>query len=326
MNAMRAISVTEFGGPEVLRVADVPDPVAGPDQVVVRVHAAGVNPVDTYIRAGGYARKPPLPYTPGFDGAGVIESVGPGVTAWKPGDRVWVAALGAWGGTYAEKMVCATGQVFELPAHVSFGAGASLGVPAATAHRSLFGRAGATQGDTVLVHGASGAVGLAAVQLAKDAGLRVFGTASTPEGRALVVREGAEAAFDHRDAGRVDAIKAATGGAGVDVILEMLANVNLDIDLGLLAPRGRVVVIGSRGRIEIDPRQTMGKDSAILGMTLWNVPPDELTRINRSLTEALERRALRPVVGREFSLDDAPAAQTEALANGTNGKVVIRTE
>jgi NADPH2:quinone reductase len=320
---MRAIHVTEFGGPEVLRVAELPDPVAGRDEVVVRVHAAGVNPVDTYIRAGGYARKPPLPYTPGFDGAGVVESVGPGVTSWRPGDRVWISALGSWKGTYAERIVCTTAQVFALPGHVPFGAGAALGVPAATAHRSLFGRAGATHGETVLVHGASGAVGLAAVQLAKDAGLRVFGTASTEEGRALVVREGAEAAFDHRDAGRVEAIKAATGGAGIDVILEMLANANLDTDLALLAPRGRVVVVGSRGRVEIDPRQTMGKDSAILGMTLWNVPPDELTRINEALTGAMARDALRPVVGREFALDEAPAAHAEALASGTNGKVVL---
>ena len=175
----------------------------------------------------------------------------------------------------------------------------------------------------MLVHGASGAVGLAAVQLARDAGLRVFGTAGTEEGRALVVREGAEAAFDHHDAGRVDAIRAATGGKGVDVILEMLANANLDIDLGLLALRGRVVVIGSRGRVEIDPRLTMGKDAAILGMTLWNVPPDEVTRINLALTDALDRKVLRPIVGREFPLADAAGAHVEALANGTNGKVVI---
>jgi NADPH2:quinone reductase len=323
MPDMRAIHVTEFGGPEVLRVAEVPDPIADVGQVVVRVHAAGVNPVDAYIRTGTYARRPPLPYIPGFDGAGVIESAGPGVKTWQPGDRVWIAALGSWHGTYAERMVCSTGQVFALPAHVTFGAGASLGVPAATAHRALFGRAGAVSGNTVLVHGASGAVGVAAVQLARDAGLRVFGTASTEEGRALVVREGAEQGFDHHDAGRVAAIREATGGAGVDIILEMLANVNLDTDLGLLAPRGRVVVIGSRGRVEIDPRQTMGKDAAILGMTLWNVPADEITRINLALTEALDRRALRPVVGREFALTEAPAAHAEALANGTNGKVVI---
>ena len=147
-------------------------------------------------------------------------------------------------------MVCDVGQVFALPAHVSFGAGASLGVPAATAHRALFGRAGAVAGETVLVHGASGAVGIAAVQLAREAGLRVFGTASSDAGRALVIAEGAEAAFDHHDSNRSVAIREATGGKGVDVVLEMLANVNLDTDLALLAPRGRVVVIGSRGRVE----------------------------------------------------------------------------
>jgi len=320
---MKAIRVTEFGGPEVLRVADVPDPAAGTDQVVVRVHAAGVNPVDAYVRSGTYARTPALPYTPGFDGAGVVESAGPGVTAWRPGDRVWITLLGAGQGTYAERIVCTTAQLFALPAHVTFGAGASLGVPAATAHRALFGRASAQRGETVLVHGASGAVGLAAVQLAKDAGLRVLGTAGTESGRALVTHEGADAAFDHHDAGRVAAIRDATGGKGVDVVLEMLANVNLDTDLALLAHRGRVVVIGSRGRVEIDPRQTMGKDAAILGMTLWNVPADELRQINLALTDALERRALRPVVSREFPLEQAAAAQQEALANGTNGKVVI---
>jgi NADPH2:quinone reductase len=222
-------------------------------------------------------------------------------------------------------MACAADEIFALPGHVSFGAGASLGVPAATAHRALFGRGGARRGETLLVHGASGAVGLAAVQLARDAGLRVFGTASSDEGRALVVREGAEAAFDHHDAGRAAAIREAAGGTGVDLILEMLASANLDVDLGLLAPRGRVVVVGSRGRIEIDPRQTMGKDAAILGMTLWNVPADERTRINRALTDALDRRVLRPVVGREFALADAPGAHAEALASGTNGKVVLAT-
>src|SRR6187551_1634698 len=122
---MKAIHVTAFGGPEVLKVAEIPDPVPGDGQVLVRVRAAGVNPVDAYIRSGAYARLPPLPYTPGFDGAGVIDAVGPGVTTWKQGDRVWIAALGRSQGTYAERMLCAVDQVFALPAHVTFGAGAA---------------------------------------------------------------------------------------------------------------------------------------------------------------------------------------------------------
>jgi NADPH:quinone reductase len=321
---MQAIRVERFGGPEVLTLQEVPDPVAPPGHLVVRLHAAGVNPVEAYIRTGNYARLPPLPYTPGFDGAGDVESVGDGVSGWAPGDRVWVAALGAWQGTYAERMVCTPQQVFPLPAHVSYAAGASLGVPAATAHRALFGKAQARAGETVLVHGASGAVGTAAVQLAQAAGLRVFGTAGTDDGLALVREQGAEQAFNHRDAGRVDAIRQATDGRGVDIVLEMLANANLDTDLALLAKGGRVIVIGSRGRVEIDPRQTMGKEAAVLGMTLWNVPPDEVFRIDTALTAALEDRTLRPVVGRELPLAEAARAHREILeGSGTAGKMVL---
>jgi NADPH:quinone reductase len=322
---MKAIRVEQFGGPEVLALRDVPDPAAPPGHLVVRVRAAGVNPVETYIRTGTYARMPPLPYTPGFDGAGDVESVGEGVTGWAPGDRAWISALGAWQGTYAERMVCTPEQVYRLPAHVSYAAGASLGVPAATAHRALFGRAHARAGETVLVHGASGAVGTAAVQLARAAGLRVFGTAGSDDGLRVVGDLGAEQVFDHREPGRGERIRDATEGRGVDVILEMLANVNLDTDLSLLASHGRVVVIGSRGRIEIDPRQTMGKESAILGMALWNVPADELIRINTELTASLDDGSLRPVVGSELPLADAARAHVEVLQGGTRGKLVLRT-
>ena len=322
---MNAIIVSEFGGPEVMRTAQVDDPVAEPGHVVVRVRAAGVNPVDTYIRAGSYARLPPLPYTPGFDGAGEVESVGAGVTEWAAGDRVYIAALGAWRGTYAERMACTPRQIFPLAAHVSFAQGASLGVPAATAHRALFGRAHAQRGDTVLVHGASGAVGLAAVQLAKAKGMRVIGTAGTEEGRVLVLEHGADAVFDHRDPARLSAMKTVADGRGPDVILEMLANVNLDADLGLLEPGGRVVVIGNRGRTEIDARQTMGKELSILGMALWNVPADELLRIHADLVAALKDGSLRPVVGREFPLEQAPQAHVAVLNEGAKGKIVLVT-
>jgi NADPH:quinone reductase len=320
---MRAIVVREFGPPSVMRLHDVADPAASAGTLVVRVRAAGVNPVDTYIRGGAYARLPQLPYTPGFDGAGEVESVGDGVTGWARGDRVFIAALGAWHGTYAERMVCTPSQVFPLPDHVSYGQGASLGVPAATAHRALFGKAHAQGGETVLIHGASGAVGIAAVQLAKAAGLRVIGTAGTDEGRALVLEQGADAVFDHRDPARVSAIKTVTDGRGPDVILEMLANVNLDTDLGLLAPGGRVVVIGNRGRTEIDARQAMGKELTITGMTLWNVPPDEMLRTQQALAAALANRTLRPIVGREFPLEDAPQAHEAVMEQGAKGKVVL---
>ncbi len=320
---MRAIVVREFGGPDVLRLEEMPDPVPTPDEVLVEVHAAGVNPVDAYIRSGNYARKPALPYVPGTDGAGRIAAVGTQVREWKPGDRVWLSTIGTSIGTYADRVCCPPDRVFRLPDHVSYAAGAALGVPAATAHRALFGRAQARSGETILIHGASGSVGLAALDLAKDAGLHVFATAGTEQGRQELRRRGADAVFDHHDQGRADAIRRETGGKGVDVILEMLANVNLDIDLGLLAPNGRVVVIGNRGRVEIDPRQTMARDAAILGMTLWNVPSDTLYAINLALTEALERRALQPAVDRELPLAEAPQAHTAVMESGRVGKIAL---
>ena len=172
---MKAIQVKEPGAPDVMRIAEVPDPRPGPGQVVVRVRAAGVNPVDTYIRSGAYPLKVGLPYTPGIDGAGEIASVGEGVKVWKTGQRCYIA--GSLTGTYAEMSLCMAANVHPLPEHVSFSQGAGVNVPYATAYRALFQRANPRPGDMVLVHGASGGVGIAACQLGRAAGLRVIGTA-----------------------------------------------------------------------------------------------------------------------------------------------------
>ncbi|HVG18449.1 MAG TPA: alcohol dehydrogenase catalytic domain-containing protein, partial [Blastocatellia bacterium] len=164
---MRAIRVHESGGPEVLKLEDVPDLKPGPGQVLVRVRAAGVNPVDTYIRAGTHAVKPALPYTPGMDAAGDVEAVGEGVTRVAIGDRVYVARTLT--GAYAEQALCNESQVHPLPRHISYSQGAAVNVPYATAYRALFQRAKAVAGESVLVHGASGGVGIASVQLARAA-------------------------------------------------------------------------------------------------------------------------------------------------------------
>jgi NADPH2:quinone reductase len=320
---MRAIRVEQFGGPEELHLVDVPDPVPGPGDVAVQLHAAGVNPVDAYVRTGQYARLPQLPYTPGADGAGVITALGEGVTTRSVGDRVYVAAFGIRNGTYAERMVCPAQQVHALPAHTTFAQGAALGVPAATAYRALVLRAHVKAGETVLVHGASGSVGNCAVQLARALGLTVIGTAGSEAGLEAVRHAGAAHAFNHHDEGYGKHITDATGGRGVDVILEMLANVNLDRDLGLVAPKGRVVVIGSRGRIEIDPRQTMGKESAILGTTLWSTTPDEYREIHAGLEGALASRALEPLVGRQLPLANAAEAHRVILKDRAVGKIVL---
>lgn len=322
---MKAIRVYQTGGPEVMRYEDVPDPEAGPGQVLVRIEAAGVNPVDTYIRAGLPGRQPTLPYTPGSDGAGVIVTVGADITDLAPGNRVYLSgtAAGGYAGTYAALAVCEPAQVHRLPDHVSFAQGAAVNVPYATAWRALFDRAQASPGETVFVHGGSGGVGIAAIQIARAAGLTVFASAGTARGRALVLEQGAHVAFDHAAPDYIADILAATRGAGIDVIIEMLANINLDKDLGLLARGGRVVVVGNRGRVEIDARQTMSRDAAVLGMTLMNASPADRARIHAALVAGLENGTLRPVVGREFPLAEAPAAHEAVMAPGAHGKIVL---
>ncbi len=318
---MKAIRVKEFGGPAVLQLQDVPTPQPGPGEVLVRIHATGINPVETYIRAGTYARLPELPYTPGNDGAGVIEQVGADVSEFKPGDRVYTA--GSVTGTYAEFAVCKKEQVHPLPENVSFAQGAAMGTPYATAYRGLLQRAGAEPGETVLVHGASGGVGTAAVQLARARGLRVFGTAGSDEGCKLVREQGAHEVFDHRTTDHFDQVMKATARRGVDVIVEMLANANLGKDLTILAKGGRVVIIGSRGPVEINPRDTMQRDAEVRGMILPNTPPAQMASIHAALVAGLENGTLRPVIGKEFPLAEAAQAHQAVMEPGALGKIVL---
>ncbi|HKO04247.1 MAG TPA: NADPH:quinone reductase [Candidatus Acidoferrales bacterium] len=318
---MKAIRVHEFGGPEVLRLEEVPTPSAAPGQVVINVKAAGVNPVDVYIRAGTYSFKPSLPYTPGMDAAGVVEAVGQGVTRVREGDRVYTA--GTLSGSYGEKTVCAEVQAHPLPKKISFSQGAGVNVPYATAYRALFQIGQARAGEIVFVHGASGGVGTAALQLARAAGLVVIGTAGTPKGRELALREGAHHALDHRAPDYLEHLRSLTGGHGADIILEMLANVNLGKDLALLAPRGRVVVIGNRGTAEINARDIMGRDASIRGMSLLVAPAEELTSVHAAIFAGLENGTLRPVVGQEIPLAEATRAHKAVMEPGAHGKIVL---
>lgn len=320
---MNAIRVRQFGDPSALRLEEVPDPQPGPAHVLVRIHAAGVNPVDTYIRAGAYARKPHLPYTPGSDGAGVVKAVGAAVTTLTRGDRVYLTGTSGGTGTYAELAIAEPRQVHLLPDHLSFSQGAAIGVPYATAYRALFQRAHAVPGETVLVHGASGGVGTAALQIGRAFGLRMMGTAGTDRGLALVREQGADQVLNHRAPGYLEELLKVTGGRGVDVIVEMLANVNLAKDLTVLAFNGRVVVVGNRGTIEINPRDAMSRDAAILGMTLFNVREAERATIDAALNAGFRAGTLKPIVGREVPLADAPRAHEAVLEPGAYGKIVL---
>jgi NADPH:quinone reductase len=318
---MKAILVQEFGAPEVMRLEDVSRPWPSGSAVLVRVYAVGVNPVELYIRSGSYASVPDLPYTPGKDAAGVVEAVGGGVSKWKIGDRVYTA--NSISGTYAEFTLCNENDLGALPENVAFEKGAGIWTPYATSYRALFQKAKAKSGETVLVHGASGGVGVAAIQWAKNAGLTVIGTASSDHGKQLVEAQGADFVFDHSKEGYFDEIKDATGGKGVDVIVEMLANVNLQRDFEILAMFGRITVVGNRGSLDFNPRAIMGKDATVAGMALFNAPAAAFDEIHKAIYDGLSAGYLDPVISRTFPLAHAAKAHHAVIEDKASGKIVL---
>jgi len=320
---MRAVRVSQFGGPEVLKIeSEVPVPKPSKNEVLINVKAAGVNPVDTYIRNGTYARVPDLPYTPGDDSSGIVEAVGSEVTKFKAGDHVLTVRTTT--GSYAEFTCAESDYVSHLHKPLSFNQGACIGIPYYTAYKSIHFRAKAQPGEAILIHGASGAVGIAAVQLSKALGLTVYGTAGTSAGVELVKSLGADAVFNHREDGYLEKIQAATGGQGVDVILEMLANVNLQNDLTLLKFRGRVVVIGCRGSIEINPRLTMGKETSIMGVALMTSTPEEWRQMHAAIEAGQKGGWIIPQVGEIYQITDASKAQDDVINNpGTTGNRIL---
>jgi len=318
---MKAIVVHEYGEPEVMKLEEVPVPEPGPGQVLVKIAAAGVNPVDTYLRSGNHAHAPALPYTPGKDAAGVVENVGGGITRFNPGDRVYTA--GSISGTYAEYSLCEEKHLGRLPDNVSLEQGAGIWTPYATAFRALFQKAGCVAGETALIHGASGGVGVAAIQWAKNAGLTVIGSASSDEGKQLVAAEGADHVVDHTDDGHFGKVREITGGRGVDVIIEMLANLNLQKDFEALAMFGRITVVGNRGSLDFNPRVIMGKDAIVYGMSLFNAPFAALEEIHAAIFDGLSRGYLKPVVGESMPLANAAIAHHRVIENKAFGKIVL---
>ncbi len=318
---MKAIVVREFGEPDVMKIEDVPKPAPKADEVLVKIMAAGVNPVDTYLRTGIHAHAPALPYSPGKDGAGIVESVGEAVSKFKQGDRVYTS--GSLSGTYAEFSLCRENQLGFLPDNASFEQGAGIWTPYATSYRGLFQKAKVKAGEKILIHGASGGVGIAAIQWSKNAGAKVFGTASSAEGLALAKAQGADDVFDHSDDDHLEEIKEASGG-GVDVIIEMLANENLETDFKALCMFGRIVVIGNRGSIQFTPRLAMTKDATIYGMSLFNAPAEAMEEIHKAIFEGLEKGFLAPVIDRTFPLSDAPLAHDEIVNKKAHGKIILK--
>jgi NADPH2:quinone reductase len=299
----------------------IPDPVPQKAEVLIKVMAAGVNPVETYIRSGNYPRKPVLPYTPGTDAAGIVVAIGPEVNRFKVGDRIYTS--GSITGTYAEMSLCDEKQVHPLSDRLTFNQGAALGIPYATAYRALFQKARAVPGEWVLVHGASGGVGIATIQWARQAGLRVVGTAGSIPGLECIQQQGAHVALNHHNPRLKDEILEITGSNGLDIIIEMLANVNLGKDLTLLARGGRVVVVGSRGPVEITPRDLMSRDAQILGMTLFNATDEELFQIHSAIQAGINLGTLSPLIAYEIPMSRAPHAHEMVMEPGAKGKIVL---
>ncbi len=319
---MRSVIVREFGGTEVMKVEEVPIPETARNRLVVEIKAAGVNPVDAYIRSGQYAKKPVLPYTPGMDGAGIVETIGEGVKGFNRGDRVYVA--GSLTGTYAQYALCDESQVHPLPKRVSYEKGAALGVPYGVAYRALFHKARARPGQTVLVQGGAGGVGVAAIQLSRAHGMNVIATAGSDEGLRFLVEQGVDHALDHRSSEHFARVMEITEGNGVDVVLEMAAHVNLGRDLKILAKGGRVVVIGNRGPVEIDARDLMSADASIMGVLLFNADEAELGIIHAALVAGLENGSLDPVVGLKLPLKDSAKAHEILTNSRPSGKIVLQ--
>ncbi len=318
---MKAIVVRKYGEPEAMKLEEVADLEPDADQILVRIKAAGINPVDTYVRQGNHVSAPPVPFTPGKDAAGIVESVGENIMKVKIGDRVYLA--GSITGTYAETALCEESQVWSLPNSTSFEQGAGVFVPYATAYRALIMKARPKIGETVLIHGASGAVGIAAVQWAKNAGLTIIGTAGSEDGKRLVKEQGADFVFDHSSKNYLNEIDEVTENKGVDIILEMLANENLVKDFDVLAKFGRIVIIGNRGSLEFDPRLIMGKDATIYGVALFNTSQNEFAEIHSEIYKGLSESYLKSIVGKKFSFENAPQAHIEVIESKAFGKIVL---
>lgn len=316
---MKAMRSHDYGGSDALALETVDQPTISDHQVLVAVKAAGVNPVDTYIRSGTNNYSASFPHTPGMDGAGIVEAVGARVAGFKPGDRVYFSGNAT--GSAAEYTVCDPSRLYPLPDALSFTEGACLGIPATTAHRALFGRANAKAGETALIHGATGAVGTIALQLAKAAGLTVVATAGTAEGEALLKQLGADVVLNHKADDYLKPYQ--SPDTGFDLIVEMLADVNLDKDLKALGRKGRVIIIGSRGNIEITPRDLMARDAAVMGMAIMNIPTEELKTIARAMYPLLAGGLVKPVVRQAYALTDLPKAHDAVVSPGAAGNHVI---
>ncbi|MFW5938684.1 MAG: NADPH:quinone reductase [Halanaeroarchaeum sp.] len=325
---MRAVRYHEHGDESVLTLETVERPEPGAGEALVRIAAASVNPIDTYVREGNVRPPSGLPHVGGSDLAGVVEAVGEDVTAVEEGDRVFATGLGLFSpGTYAEYTVAPVDRLASLPDSVPFRDGAAAAMAFATAWRALVTRGDLSLGDLALVHGASGGVGHAAVQVATAAGATVVGTARDGEPAEFVRSLGADAVVDYRSDGLADDIAEAAGGRGVDVVFEPQADAHLAANLACLRRGGRIVAIGENGPITLDgglPMEAKKADADIRFMSIMASPGDQAEILER-VGERLANGTFSVEIDSVFGLDQVPDALGELMSSGTIGKVVLDT-
>jgi NADPH2:quinone reductase len=329
---MNAAYLTETGKPDVIRYGPLPSPEPRPGEVRVRVMAASVNPIDTYLRSGMVAANLPMPFIPGCDFAGIVDGIGEGVTRFKAGDRVWGSNQGLLGrqGTFAEYCCPAEEWTYSLPRSVSFRDAAAVALVGITSHLGLFRAAQLRPGETVFVNGGTGGVGAMVVQMAKAVGANVVTTVGSSEKVVLAKSLGADVALNYKSDDLAAGIKAATAGKGIDVWYETQPPTDLDTTVATMAPGGRVVVMAGRNARPVFPNGPFYvKGLSLHGFAMFNVPPAEqrvaAEEINRWFTDG----KLKASIGKVFPLAEAAAAHalqeenTLGKAGTLTGKIVI---
>jgi putative PIG3 family NAD(P)H quinone oxidoreductase len=323
---VRAIVASAPGGPEVLEYAEVPDPVAGPGEVVLEVAATAVNRADLLQRQGHYPPPPGASDILGMECSGTVASLGEGVEGWAIGDQV--CALLAGGG-YATRVAVPAGQLMPIPAGIELTTAAALPEVAATVWSNAMMVAGLRSGDTFLVHGGAGGIGTFAIQLARAVGARVLTTAGTAEKRALCEELGAEVAIDYREQDFVEVVRTVTEGRGVDVILDNMGASYLARNVAALATEGRLVVIGLQGgtTAEIDLNALLRKRAAVVATNLRGRPVSEKATICAAVAEhvwpLVADGTVRPVVGHTLPLADAAEAHRLMESGAGTGKILL---
>lgn len=323
---MRVVAIREPGGPEVLVTERRPVPRPGAGQILIRVEVAGVNRPDALQRSGSYAPPPDASDLPGLEAAGEIVAVGPGVTRWSVGDAVCALLPG---GGYAEFVVTAAEHALPIPTGLSVAEAAALPETFFTVWHNVIERGRLAEGESFLVHGGSSGIGTTAIQLAAARGARVFATAGSPEKCAACERLGAERTINYREEDFVDVVRDATGGRGVDLILDMVGGPYLPRDVRALAPEGRLVMIAFLGgpKAELNFAQVMTKRLTITGSTLRPQSVQSKARIaaalEREVWPLIEGGRIRPVMDRAFPLEEAAAAHARMESSAHIGKIVL---